>query len=267
MKQNISYRQTFISDCSEKNPEFMALFDIFKSTLKPGMIFREFKAYYCSAKLDYIDVTFILLNNIVIGFCSAAFYTTNINNKTYTIGRAATGVLELYRGHTLPKWKLYKKYIHYWCKHPFRHFILSAYVANPLIYAMICKYTGVAYPKPVGTPPENIIRVKNELLRSQNLHAKEDPAFVVEIHFCVSISDKEQERIFKSRDGAVKYFLKINPKFTHQHGVVVIIPVNLKNIAWSSYKFLYYKYLKMISKLVATFRKPANPLGGEINFT
>jgi hypothetical protein len=266
MKQIISYRQTFIRDCSFENKEFLALFHIFQLTLKPGMQFREFKAYYSSAKLDYIDVTFVICNQTVIGFCAAAFYETIINNKPYTIGRAATGIMEQYRGHTLPKWKLYKKYMHYWWKHPFRHFVLSAYVANPLIYAMICKYTGIAYPRPATPSPVNILQVKDELLRSQNLHLKEKPAFVVEIHFCVSISDKEQERIFKSNDGAVQYFLKINPKFREQHGVLVIIPVNLKNITWTSCKFLYYRNAKIIFKAYNTFKRQYSTKE-KINFT
>ena len=267
MKQNVTYQHAFIKDCSAENAEFITLYNIFKLSLKPGMLFREFKAYYCSAKLDYIDATFIWVDNVIAGFCSAAFYTTFINGKACTIGRAATGILENYRGHTLPKWKLYKKYIAYWCKHPLRQFILSAYVANPLIYAMICKYTGVAYPKEMTSPTPAIINIKNELLRSQNLKSKEDPEFVVEIHFCVSISDKEQERIFKSSNSNVKYFLKINPKFTRQHGVLVIIPVNLKNIAMSSWKFLYYNNAKMLSNLSNRIKNSNTPLKREINFT
>lgn len=267
MEQTINYRQAFITDCSVENKEFLDLFHIFRTTLKPGMHFREFRAYYCSAKLDYIDVTFIMVNKAVIGFCSAAFYTSIINAKAYTIGRAATGILEHYRGNTLPKWKLYKKYIQYWWKHPFRQFILSAYVANPLIYAMICKYTGITYPRQATRPPANIVSIKDELLHSQNLHLKEDPAFVVKIHFCVSIGDEDQERIFKSTDGAVQYYLKINPKFREQHGVLVIIPINLKNITWSSFKFFYYKSVKMILDMIMKFQKAANPLEEKINFT
>jgi hypothetical protein len=267
MKQMITYRQAFIRDCSEQNENFKALFNIFKLTLKPDMQFREFKVYYCSAKLVYIDVTFVLSNQTIIGFCAAAFYTTLINNKLHTIGRAATGIMEQYRGNTLPKWKLYKKYIAYWRRHPFRNFILTAYVANPLIYAMICKYTGVAYPKMSSDAPPKIIDIKNELLRSQHLQAKENQPFVVEIHFCVALSDQEQDRIFKSRDGAVKYFLKINPKFRQQYGVLVIIPVNMKNILLSAYKFLYHKNAKIFLEIMRWIKKPVMLLEEKINFT
>ena len=222
------------------------MFGIFRATLKPDMLFREFKAYYWSAKLDYIDVTFILSDKKVIGFCAAAFYRTAINGKPYTIGRAATGILEEYRGHTLPKWTLYRKYIRYWRRHPFRRTLLSAYVANPLIYAMICKYTGIAYPRQGVNPPEDIIKIKDELLRSQNLHRKEGPAFVVEIHFCVTIGGRELKRIFTSEDHNIKYFLHINPRFRQQHGVVVLIPIHLRNILLSSLRFLYHGVRKIL---------------------
>lgn len=239
MLQKISYRQLFIKDCSGENPDFLCLFDIFRATLKPGMPFREFKAYYYSARLEYIDTTLILADRVIIGFCAAAFYSTDIGNRRYIIGRAATGILEGYRGHTLPKWKLYGKYIRYWFRHPFRNILLSAYVANPLIYAMICKYTGIAYPRASVRAPEDMVALKNELLRSQRLDQKEGPDFVVKIHFCVAIGPRELERIYGSKDPNINYFLRINPKFRQQHGVVVIIPVNGKNILLSSLRFLW----------------------------
>jgi hypothetical protein len=249
MSSKVTYKRHFIKNCAENNREFIELFHIFRNTLKPNMHFREFKAYYTSAKLDYIDATFIVLNEMIIGFCAAAFYTTVINDKNYTIGRAATGILPSYRGNTLPKWKLYKKYIHYWLRHPFRHTILSAYVANPLIYAMICKYTGIAYPKQNTTTPADILMIKKELLQSQNLLKKEGPEFVVEIHFSVSLNRRDEERIFKSKNLDVKYYLEINPKFRQQHGVVVIIPVNVSNVLMSSIRFLRFTVKKIFTPL------------------
>jgi hypothetical protein len=248
MRQAFSYRRILLTDCSESgsNDDVQTLFGIFRATLKPDMEFREFKAYFSSGRLEYIDVTFILDGRAVIGFCSAAFYTAHIGEREYTIGRAAIGILEQYRGSTLPKWKLYRKYIDYWLTHPLRRVILSAYVANPLIYAMICKYTGIAYPRGSGPVPEKIIRLKDALLRRQRLHAAGAHPFVVEIHFSVSIDGKELERIYTSNDRNVRYFLAINPVFRRRHGVLVLIPVSGWNILLSSGLFLYYFFGKMI---------------------
>jgi hypothetical protein len=248
-----------ITDCSATNMDFITLFHIFRATLKPDMQFRQFKAYYNSGKLEYIDATLVLAGEIVVGFCAAAFYSTVINGGQYTVGRAATGILPDYRGNKLPKWKLYLKYIRYWLRHPFRKTILSAYVANPLIYAMICKYTGIAYPRRGTEPPKDIVVIKEELVKSQNLHKTEHP-FVVEIHFCVEIGEKEQERIFKSKNKDVIYYLRINPKFRNQHGVIVLIPINLKNVMLSILRFLYYGILvKIIMQLAAWLQKGALP--------
>ena len=289
MHSTISYRRVILRECSTEEKDFLDLYHIFRATLKPDLSFREFKAYYYSAKLEYIDVTFILAGDRegqgdrgsrIIGFCSAAFYSADAaSSKTAAggskadagrsktvIGRAATGILEAYRGRALPKWRLYCKYIRYWGRHPFRSIILSAYVANPLIYAMICKYTGIAYPHPATPVPAAIIRLKDELLRGQRIVIPADNTFVVPIHFSVALGEKERQRINTSRDPSVGYFVKINPKFLQRHGVLVIIPVNLKNILWSSWKFLYYKTLRPGVRAGLGF-PGGRPFGeGEINF-
>lgn len=243
------YRRVQITDCSVGNIRFTELFQIFSATLMPEMDFRQFRAYYLSSRLKYIDVTFIINENRIIGFCAAAFYQSTVGDKRYVIGRAATGILPEYRGRHLPKWKLYKKYIQYWIKNPFRNFILSAYVANPLIYAMICKYTAIAYPRLGTMPPQDIVRLKDALVRMQKLRLTDIKSFVVEIHFCVAIDQKDQQRIFTSSDGAVKYFLQINPAFMRQHGVVVIIPVNLTNILGTICRFCYYTLVRLFEKI------------------
>lgn len=242
------YRARLLS-LDTNDPHTIELFDIFRSTLKPHMSYREFYAYYQSTKLDYIDVTFVREQGKTVAFCAAAFYKTTIGGKRYTIGRAATGVLPEYRGNMLPKWKLYFKYIRYKFFHPFSHIILSAYVANPIIYAMICKYTGQAYPKQYQKIPEYIIHIKDDLLRSQGMHKKEGPAFVVKIHFSVSMGKDMVARIYASKDRHLLFFLSINPGFREQYGVVTIIPVTAKNCFMSSMKFLYYGILKIIMKL------------------
>jgi hypothetical protein len=225
-----------IVDCSATNPDFQALYAIFRLTLKPDLSFRAFRAYYCSEKLEYIDATLVLREGVVIGFCAAAFYVCVIEGKKYTIGRAATGILSDHRGRALPKWELYKKYIAYWRRWPFRRIILSAYVANPLIYAMICKYTGIAYPRIRVRPPGWVLRLKGALLRRSRL--REVGEFVVEIHFCVQLGDGEQRRIYDSQNRHIRYYLSINPRFRQQQGVMVIIPVNLMNIALSAMRFV-----------------------------
>lgn len=266
MRSTVSYRRVILRECSVEDKDFMELYVIFRATLKPDMTFREYRAYYQSTRLEYIDVTFIIAGRRVVGFCSAAFYSGVVGQRKTVIGRAATGILEEWRGRTLPKWKLYWKYIEYWRRHPFKRIVLSAYVANPLIYSMICKYTGIAYPHPVALAPASIIRLKNELLRQQRPGVEAGEAFVVPIHFSVELGEKERQRIFASRDPAVGYFVKINPRFMQQFGVLVIIPVDIRNIVWSSWKFLYHTIFRR--RLGGRGDRPGGGLTGDraVNF-
>lgn len=256
--ENKNYTRIRITDCSETNPDFQKLYSIFAPTLKPDMEFREFRAYYYSHKLEYIDATLVEINGALAGFCAAAFYKTEINGKPYTIGRAATGILPQYRGNTLPKWKLYFKYIRYKFFKPFSNVVLSAYVANPIIYAMICKYTGLAYPRQKQNIPESIVQIKDELLRSQRLQKKEGPQFVVQIHFCVAMGEDVIARIFTSKDRNVKHFLSINPRFREQYGVVVIIPVTVWNCVLSSCRFVYFFVCKILEQMYFSCKKGKN---------
>jgi hypothetical protein len=263
MQSEIRYRRVILRECSVEDKDYMELYGIFRATLKPDISFREFKAYYQSSRLEYIDITFILAQGRVVGFCSAAFYTGMVGERMTVIGRAATGILEEYRGRTLPKWKLYWKYIAYWRRHPLRTILLSAYVANPLIYAMICKYTGIAYPHPLAPAPAAIVKLKNALMRQQRPGVPAEDGFVMPIHFSVAIGKKEQERIRASRDPAIGFFVQINPRFLQQYGVLVIIPIGLRNILWSSWKFVYHK---LIRRGRAEFAGGERLGDGEVNF-
>jgi hypothetical protein len=234
----ISYKRIVLRECAAEDRVFMDLYEIFRATLKPDMRFREFRAYYYSERLEYIDVTFVLMGGLVIGFCAAAFYRSAVSGRRGTIGRAATGILAEYRGKAMPKWRLYTKYMRYWFRYPFRDLILTAYVANPLIYAMICKYTGILYPRRAVPVPEDILLVRDELMGSRGSRRPGDEGFVMPIHFSVSLGEQDCERIYTSKDGSVRYYLRINPRFRQQHGVLVIIPVNALNILWSSLRFL-----------------------------
>jgi len=261
MSKNVTYQSFLIKAPLTNCTDFYRLYSIFKDTLKPGMRFIEFRAYYASETLEYIDTTLVLKDNKVVGFCAAAFYSITAGNRQYTIGRAATGVLPDYRGNTLPKWMLYKKYMRYWFANPLKKLVITAYVANPLIYAMICKYTGIAYPRRSVTPPPSVLTLKEHLLETQRLQKSETSPFVMRIHFCVEISDAENERIVTSKDANVLHYLILNPNYRRQFGVMVIIPVTLHNILLSICRFLHHKTINLFSSLKkngAAMNKPAN---------
>ena len=218
----------------------MLLYGIFRDTISPGMSFTAFDAYYNSSSLQYIDITFSYCEGALAGFCSAAFYTMNVNSKAIALGRVATGIREEYRGKGLPKWKLFMKYAQYKMKHPFTSLLLSVYVMNPILYAMICKYTAQVWPKKSINVPHHIAQVKNEIIKNSDVVLNEEEPFLVKINFTVAAGKKMVEAVLKSKNKHIRYFLGLNKYFPGPYGIVVIIPFTWRNIIFSSLIFAFY---------------------------
>lgn len=225
-----------ITQCDESNDVFIQLFCIFTATLHRGMAFKQFRAFYHSQHLDYIDATFIYSGEKVIGFFTAAFYKTTMDKRPLIIARAATGILPEERGARLPYRSLYSRFMVYKLMHPFTKVLLTVYVANPLMYAMICKYTGIVYPFLTVDVSGKIQELKSAILLNSGLNNKEILPFVVKIHFDVQLGTDTLKRIVESNDVFVKYYLSINPKFQEQYGVLTIVPVTWQNVLHSSAK-------------------------------
>ena len=232
MRTKLNSRKVIITECNDMNEDFRKLYHIFRCTICPGMKYKVFEAYYKSQRLAYVSVTFFYDGpETIAGFCAAAFYESVINGRLTTIARSATGFLKQYQGNSLSKWKLYSKYMHYKLHHPFRKMILTIYASNPFIYGMVCKYTGIVYPR-LGRPvPPNIIALKNALLDGNNLRKRELSPFVVKINFEVEKSDDEKKKMIKSNNVDVQFFVA-QTGLSQCVTLLLIIPVSFVNILW-----------------------------------
>lgn len=235
-------RHVIIGKNNLYSEDFYLLFQIFTATLCPGMNVRVLRGFYMAKGLEYIDVTFIYEGTKLIGFCSAAFYKTKIERQTMFVCRGATGILPGERGGKMPVATLYHKYIKYKMRHPLRRLWLTVYAANPFVYAMMCKYTGIVYPRLNEAVPEEIQSLKTALLAQSGLTHKEVAPFVIKLHFDVELGADILHRIAERDDIYVKHYLAINPHFMEHYGVLVIIPVTWENIAKSLVRLLQKKH-------------------------
>lgn len=215
----------------ENNQAIKDLYTIFSETLNKNYSYEEFLLFYFQGKPHYMDISFIKTDGRIIGFMCVAFYKHLLGSQTYTVCRGATGMKEEYRGGHFPSWNFYRKFIEYKLKHPFEKLYIIAYVANPLVYSMICKNAYKVYPKDGVSIPPSISRLREKILEFNGFSEKEIAPFVLKIHFQVNISLKDEERIFSSNDKYVQYYLDRNPYFQKQIGIMTIIPVSWRNIS------------------------------------
>lgn len=240
------FTDTRLFNCKDSN-DFDQLFLIFTATLNPGMSKRLFTAYYAAEGLEYIDVTFIREDEKVIGFCSAAFYKIAANGRPYTVGRAAVGILPEYRGGALPVSKLFYKFIRYKQNHPFANLILTGYLANPLIFDLVKRYVGRAYPIEGKKMPQKIARLYETSVAGKSKDPNRDTQ-VVKLHFHVKQGPSLLKRVMESKSRFVKYFLSKIPVPDGRYGLVVIVPVTWANIASAIAKLFFRKIRKGFRK-------------------
>ena len=245
-----------LSDVNSSPNSLQVLFGIFQSTLNPDLTEREFNQYLFACHPDSFEMSFIYKEEELAGFATAAAYPRKVNGKKVIILRSAFGMLDKFKQGKFPLHSLFYKYMRYKMKHLFTPVYIAGFMANPLMYAMICKYTLQCYPNR-KQPQHNakIVAFKDDLLASMKLKKKEVHPFVLKIHFQVKFKSSDIERINASANTDVKYFLSINPGYQEQYGVLVLIPVTIPNMAFTLFRYLFKTFMKRI-KVIKYKKEP-----------
>lgn len=240
-----------LSDVNSSPSSLEVLFGIFKTTLNPDLTEREFNQYLFGCHPDSFEMSFIYKEQQLAGFATSAAYPRKVNGKKVVILRSAFGILDEYKNGRFPLHSLFYKYMRYKLTHLFTPVYVAGFMANPLMYAMICKYTLRCYPnrKQVKAPAK-LLLFKDDLLTSMRLKRKEVAPFVLKIHFQVKFREKDIKRIEGSQDPDVKYYLSINPGYQEQYGVLVLVPVTLPNMAYTFCRYCWRRIQKGVHSVL-----------------
>lgn len=224
------------------------LYEIFKLTLNPDLTLREFRQYLFGQHPDNLEISFIYSGDHLAGFCTSAAYPRKLRGKKVVILRSAFGLLDTYKNGRFPLQGLFYKYMRYKLKHLFTPVYVAGFMANPLMYAMICKYTLTCYPRYNKPASARIRGFASDLLASMHLTRKQVAPFVLKIHFQVKFKQADIERFEASTDKNVQYFLSINPGYRQQMGVLVLVPVTIPNMAYTLLRYLFRKLRKRVKR-------------------
>lgn len=227
-----------LSDVNSIDNPMDVLYGIFKQTLNPDLTPREFHQYLFGQHPDDLEISFIYKDEDLAGFCTAGAYPRKVNGKKVVILRSAFGLLDDHKKGKFPLHGLFYKYMRYKLKHLFTPVYVTGFMANPLMYAMICKYTLTCYPRRGKPASASVLHFADELMRSMNLLRKKVRPFVLKIHFQVKFKQTDIERIEDSEDKDVQYFLSINPGYREQMGVMVLVPVTIPNMLFTLVRYL-----------------------------
>jgi hypothetical protein len=252
-----TFKNYRLSDINSSGHILDLLYQIFKATLNPALTQREFRSYYFSQYPDEMDITLLYRGDTLAGFFSAAFYPRRMNGKKIVICRSAVGLLKGIEKGRFPLGKLFAGFMRYKIARPLTPLYITGFMANPIMYAMICKYTRTVYPRRNHPAPAHILLFKQSLLEAMGLSKKEIAPFVLQIHFQVQFSKEDIARFEASSNEDVQYYLRINPGYLQQTGVMVLLPVTWTNILFTCIRHLYSLLLKKQKHWLAQWKGPA----------
>jgi hypothetical protein len=244
-----------LSDVNTSPHSLEILYGIFQSTLNPDLTEAEFNQYLFGCHPDSFEMSFIYKDDSLAGFATSAAYPRKVDGKKVIILRSAFGLLDDYKNGRFPLQSLFFKYVRYKLKHLFTPIYIAGFMANPLMYAMICKYTLKCYPRRNQAHSPQILAFKNDLLNSMKLSGDETTPFVLKIHFQVKFKSGDIGRIDDSQNADVAYYLSINPYYRDQYGVLVLVPVTIPNMAYTLMMYLWRPVRKMLKNLLQTRTK------------
>jgi hypothetical protein len=237
-----------LTNLHRPQPELRRLYLILKATLCPEINYRYFLRFYLASKPHCMQITFLQHNGVDVGFFTCTYSTQLLMEKERTICRVAIGLLEAYQGGKMPFAALCLRIIQYKLKNPFSSLFMVAYLANPLVYASIARYTAEFWPRHKVDTPEFIVKLKDEILEAGNMKKYEQGPFVLKIHFHVHFPPALFKRMLESRDSNVKYYFEINPNPQEQMGVMTIVPVRWMNIVANIWKAMIIRPAKKLKR-------------------
>jgi hypothetical protein len=225
-----------LNDFTKPGPLLGRLYRIVKATLCPEMSYSFFLDFYLKSKPHSMQITFLQARGVDVGFFTCTYAFQQLLNEKTVVCRVAIGIIEEHQRGNMPFASLCRRIISYKLRHPFRPVYLVAYLANPFVYVAIARYTAEFWPNRNKETPAFILKLKKSILTAGNLGETEVRPFVLLIHFRVRLAHSLIKRILNSGDPDLKYYVKINPEFQNQMGVMTIVPVRWHNIISNIWK-------------------------------
>lgn len=247
-----------ITDFSKPSPLLQRLYQIVKRTLCPGMSYLFFLRFYLACKPHEMQITFLTNDGKDAGFFTCTYTDHLVTGQIGVICRVAIGISEEFQQGNMPFASLCRRIIAYKTKHFVRAVYMVAYLANPFVYAAIARYTSEHWPSRKKDTAPHILELKDEILKSGNLAKNEVRPFVLKIHFKVEMAAALLKRIYSSEDPDVQFYLKMNPDFENQMGLMTIVPVRWSNVMANILKAMVFrplrKKLRRISHIIKELR-------------
>ncbi|MGI9333652.1 MAG: hypothetical protein ACR2RL_10905 [Gammaproteobacteria bacterium] len=185
----------------------------------------------------------------IVGYAAVHRYRKRIWGKSVTVFRAEAGLLPEYRGHGTTFYFYTLELAKYFLLHPAKPIFYLGVLVHPSSYLVFARYFQVVYPKRDCETPEKMYRVMQEMVDSFGIPAVDPSDPLIRR---VGWTTRQAKQFWvQTQDPDVVFFRKRNPGYCRGHGLVIIVPITIKNLLGS---FAVYAYEHLKRRLAAHVR-------------
>lgn len=230
-----TFRGPFIETTKLSEPErkllSRQLYDVHKKIFA-GISAEHFHLHVIEPPAEAMAIQlFCDADQSVIGYCAVHRYRRQIKGRDVIVLRAEAGLLPAYRGRAATySFGIIRAAIEK-LRHPFTPVYYLGTLVHTSSYHLFCKYFPRVYPHPDYETPQDMQEISRELIESYSDPAVDpDDPFVRDVGWMTIESPQEKVLNEQLDMPDVKFFKARNPGYPKGHGLVVLMPITLRNL-------------------------------------
>ncbi len=174
-----------------------------------------------------------------VGYCAIHLYRKKISGSDLTILRAEAGLLPEYRGRSVTYYFGMVETLKHLLRHPFDRLYYLGLLVHPSSYHLFCKFFRTVYPSHRSEVPPAVIESMIEMADAFDVPAvtEADP-LVRDIGWITRESEQERRLSARTDLPDVIFFRARNPDYGKGYGLVVLVPLTVRNEVTSFLRYL-----------------------------
>lgn len=208
------------------------LYDVHRRIFS-GLAPEEFRGRVVEAPLEgTIIQLYIAADGQIAGYCAVHRVRRRARGRSVIILQADAGLLPEFRGRSITYGFGMRRAVAEKIRHPLTPIYYFDFLLHASSYHLFFKYFPQMFPNPVREMPAGLRQVALELVDSFSYPAvtEADP-FVRDVGWATIESPQEQALNSRKDRPDVAFFKTRNPGYPEGHGLAVIIPVTVGNLA------------------------------------
>jgi CRP-like cAMP-binding protein len=192
----------------------------------------------------------------IVGYFALHVFERMLGGKLTAVFRAQAGSLRAYRGGNVTMRFALALGLRYLLRHPGRPAYYWGPVVHPSSYSLFAKYFGEVWPRPGARMPAELLEFMSQLASEFRMPQVDQARPLVRaVGWKTRDTEVEREYWRRCEKPAARFFLESNPGYTEGHGLIMLVPLTLSNIAHLIRAVLEHKLRKPVMALRTLARR------------